>query len=452
MSRTRPPRFVGLCSSFTEVATSLTDLFSAVAALTDPQAHVSLPDADANVLAMAPAAVMLTRLVDDGIGHARPRRAELVRELATACADAGAEWRGTVSPGRVTDLMAAAADVVGTLRAEFGQAERWSCAVQVAEMARRCIATAQTHPPYGNIPDLTRVHRAAATIEQLAALDPPTTAESGLLSRRIPVAGLPAGLGGSEIAAEAAAWLLDRLRRPGSQRLDVRGATAIVYAAELASRTITTLSQAAVIGEPRTDLEARAVEASASAWAQVRSALASFDDGSRRKREPLSGVNLWAARLGEGMCQSLQTPSELHGTVRPGSDDFRQIWIVAICLPLLASELVKTSSRWSAHKQLVVDPSRHSPSRPDRVDAVLVRSLVTADAGDLSGLVCDLRRAEALGSTVARLIARSTLDVVAVPRHALPRGGLKRREAFRQGGTHFDGAPGPDVSDTLSTP
>jgi hypothetical protein len=379
------------------VATSLTDLFTAISALTDQHDHVTIAEADAAVLALAPAGQMLSWLADDGIGHARPRRAELVLGLATSCADAAAAWRGE-RVGRVSELMAASADVVGTLRTESGQAERWSCALQVAETVRRCATTARGHSPYGNVPELQRVYRAAAAIEQLGSLDPPPPADAKLLDRRIPVAGLPAGLGETAVAAEAAAWLLDHLRRPGTANLlTVRGAVAITYAAEIASTGIKALS--AGLGDPDDTIELGDPSAIANemptAWREVRRAFAPFDDGTRAQREPLADVTLWAARLGETMRRTVQQgvasgevrPPEVEGNVRS----------VAVHLPLLATEVLKNCVRWVAADQLLVDPSRVSPTRPDRIDAVLAHRLVLANAGDLGELVTSLKRVQVLG-------------------------------------------------------
>jgi hypothetical protein len=131
------------------MATSLHDLLDELTRVaTDPRGALRCDDA---IAALAPAALALTRLADDGLDREVGGRRELVvRNLASASTRAAAAWPATPDLHAI-DLMGATADMVGLLRFEFTRPGRWPPQSRSATLpASSCAPPSNTNPGRGS--------------------------------------------------------------------------------------------------------------------------------------------------------------------------------------------------------------------------------------------------------------------------------------------------------------
>ena len=228
------------------MATSLGDLLRQIRGHLE-QAEPDSESAAAALAALTHSARALTRLSsDDGGGLFTDTTQQIVvGTLAGECEDAAAAWPPATQPSTVPDLFGVAADVIGLWSFEFGPAQRWAVAVAVAETTRRCCQSAQRFDPYRNIPQLIRLHDAAAAVEQLAAANPPTVTGRVVLDRPIPATRVSPSVTGVSAAAEATPALLAALSSaiPGLG-LSLADALACAAVAHLAATHATALADA----------------------------------------------------------------------------------------------------------------------------------------------------------------------------------------------------------------
>jgi hypothetical protein len=390
------------------VATSLRDLFDELERAL--RADVDQRSSDDAVAALAHLGRGLTRLVNDGLRHdGEGSEALAVAELATACHAASRAWTG-LPHARVSDLTGAAADVVGRIRGELGGNERWAAAIELSVTARRCARFAEAHAPYAGVPQLARVRRLASAVEQLAAAHPPEPGRVAALDRLIPIAGLPAGLPGSRIAAESSAVVADQLRRrsedPSRPPVRLVDVLAVLLAAESTAHYATSIAATYDHQTLERD-EAR----TADGWRAVRHALDPFDDGTRHHPGPVSTLILWAVRQHEGLRREF-APATATTTADPTSGPhaprvLTDLRLAVNPLPSIAASLHRVVGRWARRGDLTARANDLDPT-DQRVAAILAGRTVTVDAVDLTDGLDALRTARLLSTALA-----ARLDTVA---------------------------------------
>lgn len=384
------------------MATSLRDLLAEL----DHTLRAGIVDqlsADDAVIALGHLGRAIARLADDGLGHdAKPAQTMAVAELGSACRASAKAWTGLTS-ARLTDLAGAAADVLDRLRTEFGGNERWAAAIELSVTARRCASFAEGHTPYTGVPPLARTRRLAVAVEQLGAAHPPAAHRQAALDRLVPVAGLPAGLPGSRIAAESAAVVADQLRRsvddPTRAPVRLVEALAVLLAAESTAQYATEVAEA---------LDANALgrnEAqTAAAWRAARRALDRFDDGTRHHPGHVSPLILWAVRQHEGLRHDLgRKAGRAIDDMRGQADLGRMLTDVRLAvnqLPSLAASLQRGLGQWVRSGALTARAT-DLEIRDDRLPAILAGRAITVQGVDLTDVLDSLRSARLLSTGLA---------------------------------------------------
>lgn len=400
------------------MATSLRDL---LAELEDTlSAESSRLAADDAVAALDHLGRALTRLAEDGFPAraAAGRETAAVAELARGCRAAAAAWAG-LPRARATDLAGATADLLDWIRGELGGNERWAAASELATAARRCIGLAERHPPYADVPPLARVRRLAATVEQLAT-DPPRPERMVALDRLIPVAGLPAGLPRTRIAAESAAVVADQLRRaaddPTRRPLRLVEVMAVLRAAEATAQYSSALATAL---DPIT---AHRPEAQATAgWRAVRRALDRFDDGTRHRRG-VSLVIVWAVRQHEGLRHELGPAAELDLAQLRDLPNLPRVLtdlrVTVNQLPGIATSLQAILGQWAQRGHLAARAG-DLDIREERAAAIVADAPIPVDTVDLADPLDALHGARLLSTALAAQLDHAAGDVGTHPQRHL---------------------------------
>lgn len=394
------------------MATSLRDLLAELERLLRTTVVEQL-SADDAVSALGHLGRAATRLADDGLGHdTTPARKAAVAELGAACRAAAEAWTGLPSD-RLSDLAGGTADLLDRLRSELGGNERWAAAIELSVAARHCARFAERHAPYAGVPPLIRVRRLAAAVEQQAAAHPPVVHRQAALDRLVPVAGLPAGLPRTRIAAEAAAVLADQLYRTVNDLarppIRVVEVLAVLLAAESTARYATTVAVALDTHALDRD-EAQA----AAGWRAVRRALDRFDDGTRRHPGQVSPLILWAVRQHEGLRHGIgANTGHALGDMAGRPDLGRVLTDVRLAtnqLPSIAASLQRVVGQWARTGGLSARAS-DLEINDERLPAILAGQAVTVDRIDLTDALDSLRSARLLSIALAHRLDTLASDI-----------------------------------------
>jgi len=387
------------------MATSLGQLLDALADTAQTTEPTAAARADAGT-ALGHLGRALAQLRYDGVSPAiGDRREQQVAALAAACTELGA--RAPATESSLARLAAAVADTFAVLHPQTTVATRWAAATAVAETVTPLAQVIAGGLPTGPAAQwLTEVERQSVRVQQTAALQPPSRADSAILDR--PLVG-PAVLTGSDpalVVPDAVAVLL-RATSGAAESPSVAEVLAYTLAAETLSDAAQRLDP---VAEPGTGQ-------AAPAWRAVRAALRPYDDGSRRPHHDAPPAVHAALRL--------------HASLnRPGSDAGSQpeplraaVAAAAQHLPTLATQLMYRTVRSWADTGALVAYARDVPPRDDRVAAYLrgyqLGGLVRVDAMDLQPVAGALHNARLLSLAVAARAAESGPRSTDFPRRAL---------------------------------
>jgi hypothetical protein len=384
------------------MATSLGQLLDALADTAVVTEPTPAARADAGT-ALGQLGRALAQLRHDGVSPAMgDRREQQVAALAVACTELAA--RAPATESTLAGLAGAAADTLAGLYDHTTVATRWAAATAVAETVTALVQVIAGELPTGPAAQwLAEVERQAVLVQQTAALEPPSRADTAILDR--PLAG-PAVLASSDpvlVIPDAVAVLL---RATGGSAESPSVAEVLAYT--LAAETLSDAAQR---------LDSVAEPAAAPAWRAVRAALRPYDDGSRRPHHHAPPAVHAALRL----------RASLH---RPGSDPASRpeplraaVAAAAQHLPTLATQLMYRTVRSWADTGALVAYARDLPPREDRVAAYLrgyqLGGLVRVDAVDLEPVIGALHNARLLSLAVATRAAESGLTTADFPRRAL---------------------------------
>lgn len=391
------------------MATSLHQLLDDVADHTERAAGpAALPDA---AVALGHAGRALHRLAIDGVDRVNGSpRERMVDELAAACGAAAAPWPpGTGGAGPLTDLIGAAADVVGRLRPLMGPEERWAVAVEISAAADRCAELAHRLLPLAAPREIEAVRQAAAVIEQTAQHHPPALAAAAVLDRQMPWSDVPPGLTGTHVAAEASAALVAAIstahERDGLTLREFRVvcATALSvsdYAAAFATR----------LGED----DGQPWRSAAVAWQVLSNTAAVFKDG--RWDLPTNGVQSRAAIIPAALTRDLGALHTLDAGALHARPDLplllTHLQQSTNQLPVIAEQLHAATRRWAVEGLLRAN-ARDLPPMEDmpeaRVRQVMAGAQVQAVGPDLAPLSAAVGRAGSLSTALAAQLNQASL-------------------------------------------
>lgn len=378
------------------MATSLQSLLDEIIRLS--RERISPPSPDDGIAALHPAGRALSRLAEDRFEQSVDAPREIaVRTLALACTRAADAWPATAEP-RLCDLMGAVADAAGLMQLDFSRAARWAVAVAVSEAAGRCARVAQRQPAWAAVPQLLRVRRSAAVVEQLAAGTPPRPLDAAILDRQIPLASIPCGLAPHRVATEAAAAILDHLRRPARHaEVTLAQVLAVTWAAETAAGHAVQLAAAASRRPPSADQPWRTAS---TAWAVVRYTLSrSFDDGTLRRRAVPSELIRWSLLLHDSLSHSFDAATGPRAAPPFTEAAIGDLGAVVALLPGIADALHTLVKLWSLDGTLI---TRADSARLDRYGhRRQPDDLVKADRYDLTPVVRALSAAELLSTSLS---------------------------------------------------
>jgi hypothetical protein len=403
-----------------EMATALRDLLSAVTAETRTPgwSQVRADDAAGGIGAAGRA---LGFLVPDGI-DAMPGGVHdsAVHSSQSACHAVAEGWAG-VATGRITDLMQAAADLVGLLRGEMTRSDRWAAAVAIANVAQRCAGAAQQHAPYAGTPQLKRVAGAGAVLRQMATDDLPSKSRT-ILDRPAPAVGLPAGLDMHTVAAESTIAMCARLhvatRRAGTG-IALSEAAAVTHVAQ--SLMLLKASLATIDG-----VDVSPWRASTKQWGEVRSELALLGGGPQPSAAVGSLLH-WAQRASISLDAARETvasgklnPNELRD-LRGASE------LMRAQLPEAVQDLRDARLQWQHSGALFIrarDVELGESPPPSLVSAYIADEAVRVGSSELQPLgqalrLRDLKPGQAtvgsrtLSSAAASAATRDSSDAAA---------------------------------------
>ncbi|MCZ2849803.1 hypothetical protein [Modestobacter sp. VKM Ac-2978] len=389
------------------MATSLGQLLDALADTAQSTEPTAAARADAGT-ALGQLGRALAQLRRDGLSPAiGDQREQQVAALAVACSELAA--RAPATESTLARLAGAAADTLAGLYDHTTVATRWAAATAVAETVTplvQVIAGGLHAGPAGQW--LAEVERQSVLVQQTAALQPPSRADTAILDR--PLAG-PAILTSSDPAAVVPDAVAVLLRATGSAAECPSVAEVLAYT--LAAETLSDAAQ-------RLDSAAQpaAGQAAAPAWRAVRTALRPYDDGSRRPHHDAPPAVHAALRLHA----SLNRPGLDHAL---RSKPLREaVAAAAQHLPTLATQLMYRTVRSWADTGALVAYARDVPPREERVAAYLrgyqLGGLVRVDAVDLQPVAGALHNARLLSLAVATRAAAVGVPTAAdFPRRAL---------------------------------
>jgi hypothetical protein len=312
-----------------------------------------------------------------------------IAELAIACRALGQVASG--GPHRLIDLAGAFADAAAITSAHATRDQRWAFAVATVEEIDHLATLVAAGSPIGTgaRERADRVRAAALPIQQRAARQPPTRAANALLDAPIPDAGNPwpprtqnATVG---VAIHAAMATLLAGTRPSAEPLTIAEVLAIAMAAHGLCRAVDDPSSHTRPGT------------AAEAWSGVRTALAPFNDGSRRRHHSAPRHIAAARRIYD------LTNGRRFAQADTGIIDAIQR------LPQLAEHLQITVQHWPWTSVILAHAYR-LPAREERVEAILAGArpsgIIRADPTDLTPVLAVLGAARTLSVDLAVRLSR----------------------------------------------
>ncbi|WP_100501588.1 hypothetical protein [Geodermatophilus chilensis] len=332
----------------------------------------------------------LAQLRRDGVSPiAGDQREQRVAALATACTELSA--RAPVTEGTLSRLAAAAADTLAVLHPDTPVTGRWAAATAVAEAVTPLAGVIAPGLHAGPAAQwLTQVQDQSVLLQQAAALQPPSRADTVLLDRPVPGPAAETSVDPALVVPDAVGVLLRATAR-ASDPPSVAEVLAYTVAAQTLSSTAERLgpADAPPVGQPR----------ASDAWRAVRAALRPYDDGSRRPHEHAPSSVTAAGRLHAVLSAAGSDPStwttSLRASVAAGAQH----------LPTFAGQLLYRTVRHWADTRSLIGYARDMPPREERVAAFLrgyqPSGLVRADAADLRPVVGALHNARLLSLAVA---------------------------------------------------
>jgi hypothetical protein len=379
------------------LATSLWDLTAPISTLTD----IAQPDltlADEAISALGHAARALSSLAGARSQHRHIARRQLVmRELSSACQTAASRWRP--APGRLPDLTAVVADIAATRCPPLPDDGGWSAAIHMAKIAGHCVAAATRFPPYTRAPELVRVSRMVAMLDQLATFDKPARNHRALHAA-IPIPELPQDPSPALCVEESAAGLAGALEREAlTSTLHLYAVIAAAVAAESVARNGTTVASSL---QPVTG--SGPWEQAPSAWRVVQAALTRFDDGSRYATTPWSPVVEWALRLSDGI-SGLRTDRPLSGPA-DHREEAAATRFAAAQLGPIGTLIEDAVHRWAAEGKLFAR-ARSLPRSDRHVRAVVRDQVIVVGPMDVAPVQASTRIARRLSVALAGEIDRT---------------------------------------------
>jgi hypothetical protein len=311
-----------------------------------------------------------------------------IATLAIACRALGQV--ASSGPHRLIDLAGGFADAAAITSAHATRDQRWAFTVATVEEIDHLATLVAAASPIGTgaRERAERVRAATLPIQQHAARQPPTRAANALLDAPIPDAGAwPPRTQNATVglAIHAAMATLLAGTRPSAQPLTIAEVLAIAIAAHNLCRAV---DDPASHTRPGT---------AADAWSGVRTALAPFNDGSRR-RHHTAPRHIAAAR-------SIYDLTNERRFTQPDTATIDAIQR----LPQLAEHLQITVHHWPWTSAILAHAYR-LPAREERVDAILAGTrpsgIIRADPTDLTPVRAVLESARTLSVELAVRLSR----------------------------------------------
>ena len=312
-----------------------------------------------------------------------------IGQLAIACRALGQVASG--GPHRLLDLAGGFADAAAITSAHATRDQRWAFAVVTVEEIDHLATLVAAGSPTatGARVRADAVRAAALPIQQRAARQPPTRAANALLDAPIPDAGEPWPPRTQNItvgvAIDAAMATLLAGTRPSAEPLTIAEVLAIAMAAHSLCRAVDDPSSHTRPGT------------AADAWSGVRTSLAPFNDGSRR-RHHTAPRHIAAARSVYDLTNGQRFSEPDTGTI----DAIQR-------LPQLAEHLQITVQHWPWTSAILAHAYR-LPAREERVEAILAGTrpsgIIRADPTDLTPVRAVLESARTLSVDLAVRLSR----------------------------------------------
>jgi hypothetical protein len=250
------------------VATSIDDLLRALDDSTSPGRPVDLRDASR---CLTLSGHLLARSCATYPRYAASRT-WYVASLATACSDAGPLL--PEQAGRASQLLGAASDVAGRLEQRLAPDDRWSIAIEVAGIARRCAEVVRSDPAYLHVYQYATVSRRASDLLRYSATDIPAIQPETALHHPLAQPNVRANSAGSVVLLESIATMINELHRLPPTDVSIRSLRGIAIAADATANRAAELS----VGRDDQRMAARC-KVMAASWREFGSALPRFVDG-----------------------------------------------------------------------------------------------------------------------------------------------------------------------------
>jgi hypothetical protein len=336
-----------------------------------------------------------------GLGARRMYAAVL--DLAQACDVAASTWPSE-DAGRAEPLAGAAADAIAQAIGPLPPAARWALAVAVAELARRCADRARAFPPLRAVPELVAVRTAAAGVEQVAAMYPPSRSGRVALDHAVPRVRPPSQVTGLATAAAAAPALAAAVHAQVEHgTLTVAELLACARAAEIATQHAVTIARA--IDTPGEQHQPWV--AAPAAWRAVHRTCAPFDDGTKARPSTASDVIAWAAYLERAVHEQRRRGESTES--RDLAEGATAIRAAVNQLPDLAENIERAVARWSRGNCLLARERRLASFEDRNLDAALATDRVVFARGhDLDDLAVAAWDARRLSANLAGELDRSS--------------------------------------------
>jgi hypothetical protein len=243
------------------VATSIADLLTAL----DQATQCAPIGAGDGSRALQHAGRILNTLQVEGLGRDYPPRcAAAIRRLAESSADVAAALAQRA--GHIGDLVGVLGDAVGTLRRELADTDRWTIAVLLAPIMRRCAHAIRDSGPYADVPELLGVLDRAAELQHTAAVTPPDPNRVRGLDAAIPTTWRRTGLSADAAVLDATATLAAEFRRRERPPATVRELIAVCHVASHVAERL-------AVGDPAGEVPPAEI------WTQARNTLTQYTDG-----------------------------------------------------------------------------------------------------------------------------------------------------------------------------
>lgn len=373
------------------MATSIADLLDDLQGLTR---HVEQVDADTAGQAITSLGHLgrgLALLADaDDIPRPIPTERSLVlRDVASTCIRAAGQWPRM--DGRLPELAAVAADVVGRRAPRLDASEQSLLVGELNQVARDCLGIAKRFPPYAQILILTRAERAATRCAQVVRPQHAAARAGMILDEPVPATRIGTEASPARRMSNSIAGLAHAVQA------DARDGTLSVYAVLAAAAAAETAStRADAVAEQLNGGRPVRRSAAPQAWRVVQAALLNFDDGSRYSKAPPSVVVDWAVRLQESV-DALPNRATSLAEVHEGATAARA---VANQLPALADQIAGAVQRWATGGRLYAR-ARSLPPSERHVPEMLHNRVVIATPEDVAPVARAARVAGRLSTALA---------------------------------------------------